>query len=1142
MKLLCFISRILHPRMLRKTFRIMKLTSLIMVVGLLHVHAKGLSQKINLHAKQITLFDIFKSIGKQSGYNIIYDASLINREEKVKINITDASIEQALKICLQDKNLTYQIKGKSIVINASIYYRSDPQKITIKGKVTNDKGQPLVGASVLAKGTPIGTSTDSLGEYQISVTENQKILVFSYVGCESQEININDQQIIDVVLIQKNSDMDEVVVAFGKKKKADVVGSVVSVNPADLKIPASNLTASFAGRIPGMIAFQRSGEPGADNANFFVRGVSTFGTNKSPLILIDGVESSTTDLARLQVDDIQSFSVLKDATATALYGSRAANGVLLIATKQGKSGSVRINFRAENSKSAPTESVELADPVTYMKLQNEAMLTRNPQIEPRYSEDQIENTEAGNNPILFPAVDWKNLLFKDNTTTQRLNLSASGGGGAANYYVSGSLNKDNGLMNVDRRNNFNSNISLLSYSLRSNVDINLTQSSKLTVRLWGSFDDYTGPIDGGTAMYNKIMHTSPVLFPAYYPNDTPYNYIKHIMFGNYDQGQYVNPYADMVKGYKQYSKSQLNAQLEFNQNFDFLAKGLSFNAMMNIGRYAYYDIIRQYTPFWYKLSSYNVFTQEYYLTEINPNTGTEYLDYNQDNQTKNLSTSFYFQARVNYARTFGNDHNLNGMLVYMQQNKSDANAGTLQKSLPNRNMGVSGRFTYDYDKRYFAEFNFGYNGSERFDAHHRFGFFPSAGVAWIASNEAFLAPIKGVVTNLKLRATYGIIGNDAIGTTDDRFFYLSDVNMNNTDIRATFGENQTYFLNGISINRYADPNITWETSTQKNFAVDLSLWNKLDFTAEYYTQNRKKILMNRASIPLEAGYAAAIRANVGEAKGEGVDLSLNYKQSFNNSLWASLMGNFTYALTKYSKYEEPQYKESYRTNIGTPVNQTFGFIAERLFVDDAEANNSPFQNYGIYGGGDIKYTDVNRDGQITDADMVPIGHPTTPAVIYGFGFSMGYKGFDASAFFQGLAQESFFIDPNATWPFAQNTAKTINNALLKSYADDHWSEDNRNVYALFPRLSETVNSNDVKSSTWWMRNGSFLRLKQVELGYTLPAKIQKRIHTSGFRIYVNATNLLNFSHFGLWDVEMGGDGLGYPIQRVLNVGLNININ
>jgi TonB-linked SusC/RagA family outer membrane protein len=462
----------------------------------------------------------------------------------------------------------------------------------------------------------------------------------------------------------------------------------------------------------------------------------------------------------------------------------------------------------------------------------------------------------------------------------------------------------------------------------------------------------------------------------------------------------------------------------------------------------------------------------------------------------------------------------------------------VQLSLPYRNAGISGRATYHYDKRYYTEFNFGYNGSERFDARHRFGFFPSVGLAWTASNEAFMKKLSPLISNLRFRATYGLIGNDAIGSPEDRFFYLSNVNMNDAGRRATFGRDPgaQYGLNGISISRYANENITWETSTQKNIAMELGIHDKLNFNLEYFSQYRDQILMTRGSIPLEAGFNADIRANVGEASGQGLDLSMDYKEYLRNDIWLSGLGNFTYATSKFTVYEEPRFAEAYRYHVGNPIYQTYGYIAERLFVDDAEAANSPLQSFGEYGGGDIKYLDVNRDGKVTEADKVPIGKPTMPEIVYGFGFSAGFKGMDLSAFFQGMANTSFWIDTEATAPFVNE------NQLLKAYADSYWSEEHRDVYALWPRLSASLNQNNNQTSTWFMRDGSFLRLKQVELGYTLPAHIQKKIHTSTCRIYVNASNLLTFSKFKLWDVEMGGNGLGYPIQKVVNIGLNLNIN
>lgn len=1029
----------------------------------------------------------------------------------------------------------------SFLSTASLY----AQQHLITGIVASSQNnESLPGVTVRVIGSTTGTITDEDGRYALQA-ETGDSLSFGYIGFVEKHVRVGTQRTINVSLSPVSSELNSVVVvAFGKKKRSDMVGSVTSVNPSDLKVPSSNLTTALAGRVSGMIAFQRTGEPGLDNAQFFIRGVTTFGYKRDPLILVDGIEMTSTDLARMNVDDIASFSILKDATATAVYGSRAANGVILITTKEGKVGKAHLSFRFENSLSEPTQNIELADPVTFMKLANEAVKTRDPLGVILYSDRKIENTKAGNNSVVYPANDWRDIMLKDYTMNQRAHLSVSGGGGVARYYVSGTFNNDNGLMKVDKRNNFNNNINLKTYKLRSNVNIDLTKTTELTVRLSGTFDDYTGPIDGGSGMYQKVMHSNPVLFPAYYPKDSQHIYVKHIMFGNFDQGQYINPYADMVKGYKQYSRSLMLAQLEIRQNLDFITKGLLFNAMVNTNRRSYFEVIRSYNPFWYKLDGYDKLTDSYYITNINPNSGTEYLGY--DERGKKISTSFYLESRLNYDRIF-NKHELSGLMVFMAQQRLNANAGDLQQSLPFRNLGISGRATYNYDKRYYIEFNFGYNGSERFDRNHRFGFFPSVGTAWTISNEKFFENIKPVVSNLRLRFTYGVIGNDAIGSPEDRFFYLSNVNMNDGGQGASFGRDpgDLYHLNGISISRYSNPNITWEIATKKNFALELGLFNKFNLTAEYFSQYRTNILMTRASIPLAAGFAAPIRANVGEASGKGIDISMDYQQFLSGGLWLKAMGNFTYATNKFEVYAEPQFAEPWRYHVGHSIYQKYGYIAENLFVDDAEAANSPLQNFGKYGGGDIKYLDVNRDGQITTADQVPIGNPTLPEIVYGFGFSSGYKGFDLSAFFQGLANESFWINTSPYDPI-NNPGSTIpfdrEGVLLKAYADSHWSEDHRDIYALWPRLSPTVNENNAQTSTWFMRNGTFLRLKQVELGYTLPENVSEKIHLSSCRFYLNATNLFCFSHFKLWDVEMGGNGLGYPIQRVFNIGVDLSIN
>lgn len=1050
-----------------------------------------------------------------------------------------------LKKLLNDLPVAYRETESGIMI----YMRAQPgqpthpgsskslvrQALEVRGTVTDSTGFPMPGVSVTLKGrTSVGTSTDLNGKYILEIPADvpSPVLIFSIIGFQTQEVSVEGREVVDITIIESTAQLDDVVVvAFGTQKRTDMVGAVTSVNPSELNVPSSNLTTALAGRIAGMIAYQRSGEPGQDNADFFIRGVTTFGYKVDPLILIDNVEVSTTELARIQPDDIASFSIMKDATATALYGARGANGVILVTTKEGTEGKAKISFRIENSISTPTRNVELADPITYMELHNESIRTRDPDAPLMYSQTKIENTRMGVDPIVFPATDWRKELFKDYTMNQRFNLNVSGGGQVARYYVAGSMNRDNGVLKVDGRNNFNNNINLTSYTLRSNVNVNLGKLTELVVRLNGNFDDYTGPIQGGEAVYNMVMRTNPVLFPAYYPIDEDHSYLRHIMFGNYDEGQYLNPYAEMVRGYREYSRSRMLAQLELNQDLSFITEGLAFRSLMNTNRTSFFDVSRGYAPFYYGLSGYDPRTGAYKVDVINENEGREYLDYAEG--PKQVSSVFYLESALSYNRVFNEKHGLSGMLVYVMRQNLTANAGSLQLSLPYRNLGLSGRATYAFDSRYFAEFNFGYNGSERFHQSNRFGFFPSGGLAWSISNEAFFEPLKNTVSNLRLRATYGLVGNDAIGDAHDRFFYLSNVNMDAGG--ASFGEFNDYSRPGVTVTRYANEDITWETARKFNLALEVDLFERLKFQVDYFREHRYNILMSREFIPASMGLSSEIRANVGEAGGEGLDVSVDYAQHFPSGLWVQGRGNFTYATSEFRVYEEPSYDEQWASRVGYSVSQEWGYLAERLFVDEYEVANSPRQNFGEYMAGDIKYRDVNRDGQITSLDQVPIGYPTIPEIVYGFGLSAGYRNFDVSAFFQGLARESFRIGVQATFPFAENRQ------LLKAYADDHWSEESRNLYALWPRLSSTYTNNNIQRSTWFQRNGTFLRLKQVEIGYSLPSQLSEKLRMRNLRIYANGTNLLTWSKFKLWDVEMGANGLGYPIQRVFNLGIHVEL-
>lgn len=1025
------------------------------------------------------------------------------------------------------------------------------QKHTLTGVVKDESGAPIPGAAVLVKGTSVGTVTDFDGEFKLDVDDNAKILVISYLGYETQEIAIGNKSVFSVTLNESNEALKEVVIVGfgGTQKKASVVSSITTISPAEIKGPTSNLTTMMAGRVSGMIAYQRSGEPGADNSDFFIRGLGSFGAGKvDPLILIDGIESTTTDMARLNPDDIQNFSVLKDASAAAVYGARGANGVVLINTKRGRAGKTAFQFRSETKLSQNTKNFSFTDNITYMNLANEATLTRNPQAPLPYSQNKIFRTSIGDDPYLYPNNNWISELIKDYTVNQTFTLSATGGGEKARYYVSGNYNIDNGVLNVEGVNNFNNNIKLAAYGLRANIDMNLTATTTAQVNISGQFDDYSGPVGGGGRIFNLALWSNPVKFPKVYPASY-LPYINHPLFGGAPTGYnsssiLINPYAEMVRGYQTSKASTINTQLRLSQDFKFITEGLSATAMAYIRRYSKYDVSRQYNPFYYS-SNLDPETGDLLLSVLNDGgsssigtPGTEYLNYGEGQ--KLVDSRIHLETVISYQRTFNDLHIVSGKLINYIESYEEGNAGSLQNSLPQRNHGISGSFSYNFDNRYIFEFNFGYNGSERFASGSRYGYFPSLGLGYVVSNEKYWEHFKDVVSNLKLRATFGVLGNDQIGNVNDRFFYLSNVNLSDGTFGTSFGENFGYYRPGVSIGRYANENIGWEESEQVDFGMDIEFFNALAFEVDIFKNKRSNILQTRSNIGSTIGLTSIPATNFGEVESKGLDMTMTFNKQFNKDWWTQFRGNFTYATSAIKVYDEVNWPDnlSYRSVIGNSVSQQYGYIAERLFVDQQEVENSPIQ-FGDYTGGDIKYHDVNGDGVITENDLVPIGNPTVPEIVYGFGGTLGYKGFNLSVFFQGVARTSIFINPENISPFVINGS--YQNGLLNVIAQDYWSEDNRNLYAFWPRLSDTFIDNNNKLSTWWMRDGAFLRLKEVQLAYNLPESFNKNLGIQALQVYFTGANLAVWSKFKLWDPEMGGNGLGYPVQSVYSLGLKIDL-
>ena len=1019
-----------------------------------------------------------------------------------------------------------------------IPYLGFSQTKTIHGYVQDDVGRGIPGASIVIQGTTTGTATNPDGEFSLTVSVGDT-LVISFIGKRSVEEIVGSRNVLDIILYDDETAIEEVqVVAFGVQRRESVLASIESLRVRDMNQPSTNLTTALAGAIPGIISYQSSGEPGADNAQFFVRGVTTFGYKTNPLILIDGFEASTDDLARMEPDNIESFSILKDAMATVLYGARGANGIIIVTTKSGREGPTRINVRLESHLATPTMMNEPLDGVDYMRLYNQARVSRNPLLGTFYSEQQIQSTRDGVDPMIYPNVNWYNELFKETTMNQKANFNVSGGGQVATFFVAGTMENETGLLKVDDRNNFNNNININRAQLRNNVVLKLSPTTTVDTRLQGRFERYTGPYQSASDIFGMVMNANPVDFPATFIPDAANEFADHILFGNtFASGSMKqNPYAEMVRGYEDRNQSSITVMATLTQELDFITEGLAFQGKASVNTWSHYSSRRTYNPYFYDLETYNQITGDYTLFGLNPTGGQSFLG--DVEPGRDASGHYYYEARLNWERDFGR-HNIGLMTVGMFEEYllTAGNSYSIYETLPERNMGNSGRMAYNYDRRYYMEFTYGYNGSEKFSGEKRFGFFPSVGGGWIVSNENFWDPMRNIINTFRIKATYGTVGNDAIAGRADRFFYLSEIGKGGAGYR--FGSTFMNSYGGYHINRYANPEITWEIATKTNVGVELGFLNEsLRLQADVFTDTREQIYLQRQNFPSTAGLEAAISGNVGKVESWGYEGSLDYQYSSPNDWWLTSRVNFTFATNKFVELDERDYADEYLKRVGHPIHQQWGLIAERLFVDEDEIANSPHQDFGTYQAGDIKYKDINGDGVINSNDRVPLGYPTIPEIQYGFGLSGGLRDFDFSFFFQGNARVSIFINPgtddNGIAPFAsRRNALTI-------IAEDYWSETNPNVFAFWPRLSTEPLPNNSQMSTWWMRNGAFLRLKTVELGYNLPQGTFNRIGMRGSRIYASAQNLFVISPFKLWDPEMGSGGLGYPPNKRFNVGVQMS--
>lgn len=1016
------------------------------------------------------------------------------------------------------------------------------QKQTITGTIlTGDTNEPAIGATVYLRNSTTGTVTDVNGKYSITVEGIGGVLEFSYIGYKKQEVAVTGQKTIDIVLQPDTEVLEEVVVVgYGSQKKESVVGAISTLDVTKLTVPGSSISNALAGQLSGIVAMSRSGEPGKNSAaDFYIRGVSSFKGTSTPLVLVDGIER---DLDLVDTDDIASFSILKDASASAVYGVRGANGVILITTKKGSVGKPQVNVRTEFGFTQPTKRPQMLGSAEWAELYNEAYGSQ------YYSPEDIEKYRTNADPDLYPNVDWFDALFDDMAANQRVNLNITGGSDIVKYYVSGAFYNESSIYkNAGNIYGYNPSIRYNKFNFRANVDLNLTKSTIVNFNLANIYEKSFGPGYGDTDadIWSYTFMTSPNAFPVQYSDGK-------LSGPSSDSGN--NPWNMLAhSGYREQFWNSAQSLIGVTQDIGELwkpLKGLTANIKFS------WDA-------WNTTLQRRSKIESFYHARGRAEDGSLIYDRNDEGiwipvHTGDENLSFligrsgtmtrYLEGSLTYNRVFNEIHRVGALLLYNQKIHTNTQAGSGDDALPYKNQGLAARATYAFKDTYFAEVNLGYNGSENFARGHRFGFFPAVAVGWMMSNEKWFQPATKVIDMLKLKASYGKVGNDDIGGQRRWVYESTIVNSGSWNYGSDGNQGGT----GIRIGEVENLNASWEEALKINAGIEFSLFNKIRVQADYFREERSGIFLQRAGLPAIVGVSSIPYVNIGETLNQGFDATVEYTHQVNKDLMLTARGNFTFNRNELLNNDEPDWEYKYQNRIGKPFGsgsslQPFGLVAIGLFESQEEIDNSPVQNFGEYRVGDIKYQDINGDGQIDSQDQIAIGYTNLPEITYGFGGTAQYKNWDFNIFFQGVARTSFFLNGSSIrTPFSSGNMERA--AINEDIYGNVWMSTNtpeQNANVTYPRLSMGSGgagaSNNSQSSTWWLRDGSFLRLKSIEIGYSLPKSLLQKSFIKSLRFYAAGNNLLQFSPFKLWDPEKGSsDGSGYPLNRMFSIGFNAN--
>ncbi len=987
------------------------------------------------------------------------------------------------------------------------------KKFMLTGKVMDDLNEPLAGATIIVVGSTRGVTTDLDGTFEIEVIPTDK-LSFSYLGMQDQTIPIGNQKMLVIKMEPKIDELQEVtVVAYGKQTKASVIGAITTIGAEQLKMPVAKISTSLAGQLAGIVAMQRTGEPGA-GADFWIRGVNTFGNNNKPLVLVDGVERSM-DL--VDSEDIASFSILKDATATALYGVRGANGIVLITTKRGKESVPSVNARVEFGISNPIRMAKLATGEQWIDYYNDLSLESQGRL--AYQPTLKEKYITGADPDLYPNIDWINLIFKTISTSTRANVNVTGGGKKMRYYVGGSFYTEGGVFKPAKNPQYDPSIGYTKFNFRTNIDIDITTSTELGLSLSNQYETKNRLGVDMATMYTNVITTSPISVVPVYSDGTK----SQPLVGN-------NPYLQLNDtGFSQDFWNNAQSLISLTQDFsNIITQGLKANIKFAWDARNESTLDKRKSPSTYYATGRD---ENGNLVFHKNHDGNDYLSLSRSNRG---SRTINLEASGTYERVFDDKHRVGGLFLFNMREYTDNFPGDYIAAFPNRNIGIAGRATYSFMDKYFGEFNFGYNGSENFAPGKQFGFFPSAAIGYMISNEKFFEKFHSIINLLKIKASYGEIGNDKIGG-DRRFAFNSEMKWSG---EYYFGRDQYRKVAGIATGHPGNPDVSWETAKKSDIGIEVGLFNKLKLQVDYFQEKREGIYIQQQSVPSIVGINVTQYVNLGKMKNQGVDMSFEYEQSV-NSWFISARANFSYNRNQKLYDDAPTPIWPYRSEVGFPLYQQRGLVALGLFESEEDIAASPKQTFGSVRPGDIKYRDINGDGKIDENDEVAIGRTHVPEINYGFGISASHRGFDLSLFFQGVGNVTNILTSSPIWGAAGNILTA--GQLYSEVAENRWREETHDPNALYPRLSMAANPNNQRKSTFWLRDMGFMRLKNAEIGYTIPKKIIQKIGLSTVRLYIQGVNLLTFSKFKLWDPEANSAyGNVYPQMRTANIGLNVN--